>query len=36
VGWVENTVTLTPLEEAVAFQKAIDPDLCELAEVMSI
>ncbi len=36
VGWVENAVTLTPLEEAVAFQKAIDPDLCELAEVMSI
>jgi 6-phosphofructokinase 1 len=36
VGWVKNAVALTPLEEAVAFQKAIDPSLCELAEIMSI
>jgi 6-phosphofructokinase 1 len=36
VGWVDNAVALTPLEEAVAFQKALDPDLCELAEIMSM
>jgi 6-phosphofructokinase 1 len=36
VGWVKSAVALTPLEEAVAFQKAIDPSLCELAEIMSI
>jgi 6-phosphofructokinase 1 len=36
VGWVKNSVALTPLEEAVAFQKAIDKDLCELAEIMSM
>jgi 6-phosphofructokinase 1 len=36
VGWVENAVALTPLEEAVAFQKAIDPELCKLAEIMSM
>jgi 6-phosphofructokinase 1 len=36
VGWVKNTVALTSLEEAVAFQKAIEPGLCELAEIMSI
>lgn len=36
VGWVKNAIALTPLEEAVAFQKEIDPALCELAEIMSI
>ncbi len=36
VGWVNNAVTLTPLEEAVAFQKQVDSELCELAEIMSI
>jgi 6-phosphofructokinase 1 len=36
VGWVKNAVALTPLEEAVAFQKAIDAELCELAEIMSM
>ena len=36
VGWVKNAVTLTPLEQAVAIQKAIDPELCELAEIMSM
>lgn len=36
VGWVKDAVTLTPLEEAVALQKAIEPELCELAEIMSI
>jgi len=34
VGWVKNAITLTPLEEAVAFQKQISPELCELAEIM--
>lgn len=34
VGWVDNQAVLTPLEEAVAFQKQIDLALCELAEVM--
>ena len=34
VGWVKSTITLTPLEEAVAFQKQISPELCELAEIM--
>ena len=36
VGWVKNTIALTSLEQAVAFQKTIDPDLCELAEIMSM
>jgi 6-phosphofructokinase 1 len=36
VGWVQNAVALTPLEEAVAYQKQIDPELCELAEIMSM
>ncbi len=34
VGWVKNAITLTPLEEAVAFQKQISPELCELAKIM--
>jgi 6-phosphofructokinase 1 len=36
IGWVKNGITLTPLEEAVAFQKEIDADLCEISEIMSI
>jgi len=36
VGWVENKIMLTPLEEAVEFQKKLDDDLYELARVMSI
>ena len=36
IGWLNGAITLTPLEEAVAFQKEIDPALCELAEIMSI
>ncbi|MDY6874841.1 MAG: 6-phosphofructokinase [Chloroflexota bacterium] len=34
VGWVKNAITLTPLEEAVAFQKQISPELRQLAEIM--
>jgi 6-phosphofructokinase 1 len=34
VGWVENHCAVTPLEEAVAFQKAVDLELRELATVM--
>jgi len=33
-GWVKSSITLTPLEEAVAFQKRISPELRELAEIM--
>jgi len=36
VGWTSNAVVQVPLEEAVASQKAIDPSLYELAEVMSM
>jgi 6-phosphofructokinase 1 len=36
VGWVKNTVALSSLEEAVAIQKPLDPELCELAEIMSM
>jgi len=36
VGWVQNTVALTPLEEAVACCKQVDPALCELAQIMSM
>jgi 6-phosphofructokinase 1 len=36
VGWLKNDVALTPLEEAVAFQKRIEPELCKLAEIMSM
>jgi 6-phosphofructokinase 1 len=35
VGWVKSTITLTPLEEAVAFDKQLDPELLELAEIMA-
>ncbi len=35
IGWVKSTITLTPLEEAVAFDKQINPELLELAEMMA-
>jgi 6-phosphofructokinase 1 len=35
VGWTKNEVSLTPLEEAVAFEKQINRDLCELATIMA-
>ncbi len=34
VGWVDNRAALTPLAEAVAFQKAVNLELQELARVM--
>jgi 6-phosphofructokinase 1 len=34
VGWIKNTITLTPLEEAVAFDKELNPELMELARIM--
>ena len=34
IGWVKSTITLTPLEEAVTFDKQLDPELLELAEIM--
>jgi 6-phosphofructokinase 1 len=34
VGWVKSATVLTPLEEAVAFQKEINVEMCELAEIM--
>jgi 6-phosphofructokinase 1 len=34
VGWVGNQLTLTPLEEAVAFQKEVSLEQCELAAIM--
>lgn len=34
VGWVKSAAALTPLEEAVAFEKQIDRELCELAGIM--
>jgi 6-phosphofructokinase 1 len=34
VGWIKNEPRLTPLEEAVAYQKEIDPELYELAQIM--
>lgn len=34
VGWVGNQLALTPLEEAVAFQKEISLELGELAAIM--
>ncbi|MBN1953635.1 MAG: 6-phosphofructokinase [Anaerolineae bacterium] len=34
VGWVGNQSALTPLEEAVAFQKAVDLELRKLSEAM--
>ena len=35
VGWVKSATTLTPLEEAVAFDKQLSPELVELAEIMA-
>ena len=34
VGWVKSSITLTPLEEAVAYHKEIDRELYQLAGVM--
>ncbi len=34
IGWVNSQVAPTPLEEAVAFQKAVDLALWELSEIM--
>jgi 6-phosphofructokinase 1 len=34
VGWVKSAIELTPLEEAVAFDKQLTPQLAELAEIM--
>ena len=34
IGWVRNTITLTPLEEAVSFDKELSPELVELADIM--
>ncbi len=34
VGMVRGKVGLTPLEEAVAFQKELDMEICELARIM--
>jgi 6-phosphofructokinase 1 len=36
VGWINNTIALTPLVEAVAYQKETDPELYKLAEIMSM
>jgi len=34
VGWVKSDIGLTLLEEAIAFEKQINRELCELARVM--
>jgi len=34
IGWIKSTVALTPLEEAIAFEKQISPELWELAKIM--
>jgi 6-phosphofructokinase 1 len=34
VGWVKNAIALTPLEEAVAYQKELNKELYELAKIM--
>ena len=34
IGLVKSTITLTPLEEAVAFDKQLSTDLLELADIM--
>ena len=34
-GWVTDAVASTPLDEPVAFTKARDPHLVELAEIMA-
>jgi 6-phosphofructokinase 1 len=35
VGWVRNAIKPTPLEDAVAFTKKLDPKMVELAAVMA-
>jgi len=35
IGWVKNAFTLTPLKEAVTFEKQISPELWELARIMA-
>jgi len=34
VGWVKSTIALTPLDEAVSFEKHVSQELCELARIM--
>ena len=34
VGWVKSAIALTPLEEAVAFEKELSLDLWELSKIM--
>jgi 6-phosphofructokinase 1 len=34
VGWIQNEARPTPLEEAIAYQKEIDPELYELSQIM--
>ena len=34
IGWLHSDFHLTPLEEAVAYQKELDPDLYELSAIM--
>jgi 6-phosphofructokinase 1 len=34
IGWVKSEITLTPLEDAVAFDKQLSPQLLELADMM--
>jgi len=34
IGWIKNDFQLTPLEEAVAYQKELDKDLYELSTIM--
>jgi len=36
VGWIKNTTALTPLEEAVAFEKELSNELWELARIMEV
>jgi 6-phosphofructokinase len=36
VGWERSRALSTPLEQAVAFQKEVNLELCELAEVMEL
>jgi len=36
VGWTKSTITLTPLEEAVAFEKELGRDLWDLARIMEM
>jgi 6-phosphofructokinase 1 len=36
VGWTQSAIALTPLEEAVAFEKQISRDLWELSRIMEM